>query len=107
MRYDVSVVGAGAVGCIAAKECAGRGLRAAVYEEDSAVGKQRKCTALVSETGLKSIGVDYKRAVLHRVRGAIVSAGNAEMTVDAGKNIASVLDRQKFDEECAREAESA
>ncbi|VVB67013.1 Digeranylgeranylglycerophospholipid reductase [Candidatus Norongarragalina meridionalis] len=106
MRYDVSVVGAGAIGCITAKECAARGLRTAVYEEDAIVGKQRKCTALVSESGLRSIGVDYKRAVLHKVRGAFIEAGGKRMLVDARRNIACVLERQRFDEQCAEEAES-
>ncbi|PIO06622.1 hypothetical protein COT29_00155 [Candidatus Micrarchaeota archaeon CG08_land_8_20_14_0_20_59_11] len=106
MHYDVAIVGAGAIGCIAAKELAKRGVSVRVLEEDACVGKQRKCTALVSETGLRSIGVDYKRAVLHRVRGAVISAGTAEMTVDARRPIACVLDRQRFDEECAEEAKS-
>jgi len=106
MRYDVAVVGAGAIGCIAAKECAARGLRTAAYEEDAAVGKQRKCTALVSETGLRSLGVDYKRAVLHKVRGAWIEADGNRMLVDSRRNVACVLERQAFDEQCAEEAES-
>lgn len=107
MRYDVSVVGAGAIGCIAAKELSKRGVSTRVLEEDAFVGKQRKCTALVSETGLRSLGIDYKPAVLHKVRGAIIRAGNSSMLVDSRRNVACVLERQVFDEECAREAESA
>lgn len=104
---DVVVVGASIAGCIAARHAASKGARVTILEEHGQVGKQRKCTSIVSATGLPGIGVEYKPAILHSVRGAFIHSPNRTMEVRAGKTKAYVLDRQAFDEQCAREAEKA
>jgi geranylgeranyl reductase family protein len=106
-RTDVLVVGASLSGCIAAKHAARRGHDVVVLEEHREVGKQRKCTSIVSASGLPLLGVDYKPAVLHEVRGAFIHSPRATMPVRARETKAYVLDRQLFDEQCAREAEQA
>ena len=98
MRFDVVVVGGGAIGCLTAKECAKRGLKTALLEEHGQPGKFGQCTAIVSQKGLKSLGVDYKPFVLNEVRGARIKSPSREMVVDAKKTMACVLDRQGFDE---------
>ncbi|MFA4946182.1 MAG: NAD(P)/FAD-dependent oxidoreductase [Candidatus Micrarchaeia archaeon] len=104
---DVVVVGGGAIGCIAARECCERGLSVAVLEEDANPGKKNRCTGIISKRGLDETRVDYSGSVLNEVRGCSIFSGDAEMTVDSGRCVAFVLDRQKFDEECCREAHAA
>lgn len=105
-KIDAAVVGAGAVGCIAAKELACRGLETVVFEEHSRPGKFGKCTGLVSTRGLEALHVNYKHAVVSRVSGAAIHSPHFSFEVRR-KNVAAVLDRQRFDEECAAEAVDA
>lgn len=107
MIYDVIVIGASACGLLCARDCAERGLRTLVLEEDSEVGKQGKCTALVSKNGLDSLGVAYEKSVLNEIRGARIIAGKTILAVKRRKPVALVLDRQRFDEQIAREARRA
>lgn len=107
MRCDVLVVGASVAGCVCAKHCASAGLRVAVAEEHATVGKQGRCTAIVSKRGLDSLGVDYESAVLNEIYGARIIAGPHEMRVQGGGVKALVLNRQRFDEICADEAKCA
>jgi len=107
MAFDVIVAGAGSTGAICARECAKRGLKTLVLEEHAFVGKKRKCTALVSKKGLDLLGVDCASAVLNDVSGARFFSPRFELGVRASKAQACVLERQKFDEQCAREAKEA
>jgi geranylgeranyl reductase family protein len=107
MRCDVLVVGASVAGCTCAKHCASAGLSVAIAEEHAVAGKQGRCTAIVSKRGLDSLGVDYEGAVLNEIYGARMIAGSHEMRVQGRSAKALVLDRQRFDGICAREAKDA
>lgn len=104
MKYDACVVGAGAIGCIAARHCADAGLRVSVVEEHAKPGKFGKCTGIISKEGLDSTGIDYSNSVQNEIRGCVLSSCGEEMLVDARRTVALVIDRQEFDEECRREA---
>lgn len=101
------IVGASVSGCIAAKHAAKAGLEVAVLEEHEEPGKQRKCTGLVSEAGLGTLGVRHRSAVLHTVKGALIHSPNSTLEVRASESKACVLDRQEFDQRCCLEAEDA
>jgi len=107
MNADVIVVGAGAIGAICAKESARLGLKTLLLEEHGLVGKQGKCTALVSQNGLHSLGVSFEKTVLNEVNCARIFSPKFVLSVQAEKTQACVLQRQAFDEKCAREANEA
>lgn len=107
LKTDLLVVGGSVSGCACAKEASKNGLDVAVVEEHGIVGKQRKCTTIVSRKGLEEIGADYGKSVLNKIRGARIIAGDYGTVVESSVVQAFVLDRQKFDEECAREAVDA
>jgi len=102
--YDVVVIGASAVGCIAARDCAQLGLNTLVLEEHSKPGKQGKCTALYSKKGLETLEANHKPAVLNKVRGAVFRTPHATLEVSRREPVALVLNRQRFDEECFKQA---
>lgn len=104
---DVAVVGASIAGCIAAKHAAQAGLDVVILEEHGEVGKQRKCTSIVSASGLPRMGIDYQSAIVHQVQGAFIHSPAATLTIRSRETKAYVLDRQRFDEQCAMEAEQA
>jgi geranylgeranyl reductase family protein len=107
MNFDVIIAGAGSAGSLCARECAELGLETLVLEEHSFVGKQRKCTALVSKNGLELLDVDFAKSVLNEVCGARFYSSRFQMRFRSKQTQACVLDRQKFDEQCAFEAKRA
>ena len=98
MDFDVIVVGGSAVGGAAAASCARNGLSTAILEEDKHVGKYKRCTAICSEAGLRSTKIQYKNAILNRVRGAVIHSPNKSAEVSMNKDKGVVFDRQQFDE---------
>jgi digeranylgeranylglycerophospholipid reductase len=101
MRCDVAVVGNGPSGCVAA--------RFATKGHDTVIigaGQRRvQCAGLISDSGLKRIGMEDGRYIINRIRGArIYSPGGIEIEVDAGGNVASAVDRLRFDEELLNKA---
>jgi digeranylgeranylglycerophospholipid reductase len=105
--FDVAVIGASAVGCIAARDCARLGLNTLVLEEHSEPGKQGKCTALYSKRGLESLEVNHAPAVLNKVRGAVFRTPHARLEVSRREPVALVLNRRKLDEACFKQARKA
>ena len=104
--YDVQIVGGGPAGCIAAKEAASRNLTVAVFEEHEKIGSNLKCSGLLSKKGLDGLGVDYRKAILNKIRGAVVySPSLNKMRIVTHDVKAFVIDRKKFDSLCAMEAE--
>jgi digeranylgeranylglycerophospholipid reductase len=104
--YDVQIIGAGPVGCIAAREAARKNLSVAVFEEHSEVGARLKCSGLLSKKGLDSLGVNYRKAILNRIHGArVYSPTLDEMRIICRDVKAFVIDRKEFDARCAEEAE--
>ncbi|MEM4304338.1 MAG: NAD(P)/FAD-dependent oxidoreductase [Candidatus Caldarchaeum sp.] len=106
MRFDVAVVGAGPAGLIAAREAARRGLRTAVFEEDQIIGRPEKCAGLYSVEGLRALGIPVEGPYLqNKVRGAVfVSPSGKTFEVDAGKHVAAVCNRERFDQFLAEQA---
>lgn len=104
---SVVVVGASAVGSLAAKYAAGAGLQVTLLEEDEKPGKFGKCGAIFSKDGLDSTGVNYRPILLNEVKGARILSRKKEMLVKANSVKGVVLSRQQFDERCADEAVAA
>lgn len=106
-HFDCIVVGASCVGGMTAKAIARKGASVALLEEHSKPGKFNKCTALVSATGLKSIGVNFKPTVVSEIHGAVLHSPRFSFTVHRKEPVAYALDRQAFDETCVSEAVDA
>ncbi|MFH1442991.1 MAG: NAD(P)/FAD-dependent oxidoreductase, partial [Candidatus Micrarchaeota archaeon] len=106
MEKHAVVIGASAVGSIAAKELAKRGIEVDLLEEDSKVGKFGKCGGIFSKHGMDYTGVNYRDLVLNEIHGARIIAGNEELKVRRPEVQAVVLSRQAFDERAADEAVS-
>lgn len=96
--FDVAVVGGSAIGGVCAAECAKRGFKTVVLEEDSVVGKFRRCTSICSESGLRSTGVPFSDSVLNPINGAVIHSPRKELTLRTKEKRAVVFDRQIFDE---------
>ncbi|MEM4402585.1 MAG: hypothetical protein QW376_08935 [Candidatus Caldarchaeum sp.] len=106
MHLDVAVVGGGPVGLLAAREAAGKGLRTVVFEEDVVIGRPEKCAGLYSVDGMSKLGLSLDGPyVQNRVRGAVfVSPSGITFEVDAGKDVALVCNRERFDQYIAEQA---
>jgi geranylgeranyl reductase family protein len=101
---EVIIVGGSITGGIAARESARKGFKTTIIEEHGFVGKQGKCTALVSINGLKKIGVDYEKAFMNDIYGAVIHSKHFSFKVEKRTPMAVVLDRQKLDEEVVNES---
>ncbi len=104
---DVHVVGAGPAGCFAAKRACEHGAKVLVSEEHAKIGEPVQCSGLVSKRGLDSLGIDCSDAIVNELSGADIFTLNDCMHVKANGTKAMLLDRKKFDEICASEAENA
>ncbi|MHA2362045.1 MAG: FAD-dependent oxidoreductase, partial [Candidatus Thorarchaeota archaeon] len=103
---DVTVIGAGPAGLLAAKECAESGCHVIVYEEHKKVGEPDHCAGLLSSTGLKSLGLKLpKRVIQNQVSGARIYSPNG--TIERGHREAFVVDRSAFDCWLAESAENS
>lgn len=96
--FDVAVVGGSAIGGVCAAECAKRGYKTVILEEDPVVGKFRRCTSICSTSGLRSTGVPFSDSVLNTVMGAVIHSPRNELTLRMREKRAVVFDRQVFDE---------
>jgi len=103
MKCDVSVVGAGPSGSIAARQ--------ASKDFDTVLigsGRMVQCAGLISVSGLGRLGVKPGGFVLNKVRGAkLYSPLGTEVVIDGGGIKAFVVDRLKFDEHLLEGAISA
>lgn len=96
------IVGAGVVGCYLGKligDCE-------IWEKQREI-VEKPCSGLVSISGMKSLGVEYKDCVRNEVYGAKIISDNEEIAVAKSKPVAVVLDRLKFQKQLAQEAEDA
>jgi digeranylgeranylglycerophospholipid reductase len=107
MSYDVVIVGAGPVGCTAARLCAEYGLSTLCIEEHGTIGYPVQCAGLLSNIAFAECEVSG-RSVLHTVSGARIITGSAsELLINAGIPKASVVDRGALDREMAETAAEA
>ena len=90
--FDVAIVGGSAIGGVAAAECAKRGLKTVILEEDPVVGKFRRCTSICSESGLRSTGVPFSDSILNYVHGAVFHSQSKELTVKLKETLSGWLD---------------
>lgn len=103
----ITVVGGGPAGLLCAKEIAYNGKEVVVFEEHDQIGHPVQCAGLVSKKGLDDLGVDYKEAVVNECSGARIFSPSGKMIeIKRDKYQAAVLDRAKFDQIIAEEAES-
>ncbi len=100
---EILIAGGSVTGGIAARESAKAGFKTTIIEEHGFVGKQGKCTGLVSTAGLKRIEVDYDKIVMNEIYGAVIHSKHFSFRVEKRTPIAVVLDRRKLDEEVIRE----
>jgi len=103
----VAVIGGGPAGLLAAREICGRGLKAHVFEEDSEIGSPERCGGLLSLKGLRMISAPRPmKYVLNLVRGAVFhSPSGHEFELDAGRWVAAVISRRRFDQMLGEEVE--
>lgn len=107
VEAECIVVGLSAVGGICAKELSKRGVQTTVLEEHFKAGKFHKCSGIMSKKGLESLGVSLAECTLNSVRGARFFAGRQESKVESSREQALVIDRQRYDEQAALEAQEA
>jgi len=101
------VIGGGPAGLLAAREICRRGLDLHVFEEDLEIGSPERCGGLLSLSGLERISAPKPmRYVLNLIRGAIFhSPSGHEFELDAGRWVAAVISREKFDQMLGEEVE--
>lgn len=107
MSYDVVVVGAGPVGSVAAREIAQEGFKVLLVEEHPQIGEPVHCSGLVTPRTLQAAGVS-EDLVLNRIKGAIVhSPSGMEVSIGGDQVRALVIDRKRFDQVLAEQAQQA
>ena len=106
MNTTISVIGAGPAGLAAAKKLAESGWQVTVLEEHKKVGKPMQCAGLVSKSGAAINKLPIQDCVLNEIQGARIYAPNGEfLSLRKYETVALVLDREKFDLNCLKEAQ--
>jgi len=105
--FEVVVVGGGPSGSTCARLCAEEGLSTCLIEEHAVAGYPVQCAGLLSTAAFQECEVSRK-PVLHEVSGArIVTGLGSELSFDAGKTRAVVVDRAALDQEMLAAAAKA
>jgi len=100
-KYDVIIVGGGPGGCIAAKECAERGLEALLLERHREIGIPVRCGEAVGIAGLlEFFDADHPIVKKYRKKYKIrfVAPNGTQLDLNH-ESEAAVLDRKIFDHE--------
>ncbi|MEM2583608.1 MAG: NAD(P)-binding protein [Candidatus Thermoplasmatota archaeon] len=93
MRFDVTILGAGAAGNATAWLLSKKGYKVAVYEKNKEIGK-KVCGGLVSHRVIKFC----KEAVVNEIKGAeIFLPSGKKIFIGGDRTYAYVIDRKKFD----------
>jgi digeranylgeranylglycerophospholipid reductase len=107
-KYDVAVVGGGPIGCYVAEQLASKGRQVAVFEEHHTTGEPVHCAGLVSQRVLDITKCPQDEIVQNTIYGAIIhSPAGALLTIGGEKVHALVIDRQRFDNHIAKNAQKA
>lgn len=105
MIYDIIIVGAGPAGCKVGELTAKNGFKVLILEEHSEIGTPVQCSGLVSHRIFKVSKVSRK-VIVNKVRKARFYCSNNYIELKSKKNV-YVINREKFDKELAKKAESA
>jgi len=98
-EYDVTVIGGGPSGAVAARHAANVGARVLLVERGDGSGRPAHCTGLVSPRTLRMTGASPK-SILREINGGILHApGGREVKIRAGEAKGLVLDRAQLDRE--------
>lgn len=104
MIYDIIIVGAGPAGCKVGELTAKNGLKVLILEEHSEIGLPVQCSGLVSHRIFKLSKVSRK-VIVNKIKKAKFYSSNNYIELKSKKNV-YVINREKFDKELAKKAES-
>ncbi len=104
MRSEVSIIGAGTAGLIAAKRLGELGIEATVYDQKRRLGIPVRASGILSISGLSTLGIDYSGCVTNSLVGANVHAAGHVMRIRSKRPVAYVLDRKRLNDACHDEA---
>jgi len=106
--YDVAVVGAGPIGCFVAQQLAEKGIQVAVFEEHTTIGQPLHCAGLVTQRVFDILHCSPGDIVQNTIYGAhIHGPSGLTLTIGGNKIHALVINRQRFDETLAANAQHA
>ncbi len=107
MTYDVSIVGGGPAGSMAAYTTSKKGLRTLLIEEHKEVGKPSHCTGILTTHAFHDFDLPHE-SVLNSVKSAILySPNNVELYVRRKEIDSYIIDRELFDQKLAERAVDA
>ncbi len=107
-KYDVAVVGGGPIGCYVAEQLASKGRQVAVFEEHHTIGEPVHCAGLVTQRVMDMTKCPKNEIVQNTIYGAIIhSPAGSLLTIGGEKVHALVIDRQRFDDHIAKNAQKA
>ena len=104
--FDVAVVGAGPIGLTTANIIAKNGFSVCVVERRGKIGYPSHCSGLVSTRFIKENGVNSS-LILNTIKGAYLFADNELLSFKSEKSRAVVIDREKFDQLLAENAQKS
>jgi geranylgeranyl reductase family protein len=107
-EYDVAVVGAGPAGSSVAQRLAANGTNVAIIEEHATIGEPLHCAGLITQRVIDLAACDTHDIVQNIIYGACIHPpSEATLTIGGEKKHAAVINRQRFDETLARNAQNA
>jgi len=107
MEKKIIIIGAGTAGLISAAKLAKAGEHVMVYERKKGVAPISNASGILSISGLKGLGINYKESILNQLNGAVIHFPNISLRIESKKAQAYVIDRTKLNELCRDEAESS
>lgn len=110
--YDVIVVGAGPAGSMTAKHAAKNGASVLLIEKRQEIGSPVRCGEAISKRWFKDVGIQpSSKWIANEVKGAkITSPDGSSLYIDekiAGREVGTVIERDIFDMELAKDAVKA
>ncbi|HAV40315.1 MAG: geranylgeranyl reductase family protein [Aquificota bacterium] len=97
MRYDAIVVGGGPAGASTAYHLSKKGLKVLLVEKER-LPRFKLCAGCLSARALKLLPEGYEKLLINRIRvGRLGYRGLEEYKLEAGKEIAYIVDRRDFD----------
>jgi digeranylgeranylglycerophospholipid reductase len=102
--FDITVIGAGPSGSIAAKHAAKSGLRVALIEEHKSVGWPLECAGLLGMKAIEQSEINLSKVKVREFRGATIFTPQSCASFKACNSKAWAIDRKLFDRALALEA---